>query len=51
MQLSEILQHPSLRNIQVAAGAEGLSREVSQVGMIDAPDITDFLFDGQLLVT
>lgn len=51
MQLSEILQHPSLRNIQVAAGADGLSREVSQVGMIDAPDITDFLFDGQLLVT
>ncbi|MEX0380595.1 PucR family transcriptional regulator [Leuconostoc sp. MS02] len=51
MKLNDILKHPSLQNIQVAAGVSGLSRDVSQVGMIDAPDIQDFLFEGQLLVT
>lgn len=51
MQLREILNHPTMKNLSVAAGKDGLDREVLQVGMIDAPDITDFLFDGQLLVT
>lgn len=51
MKLNEVLQHPSLKTIQVAAGSRGLNRNVSQIGMIDAPDIIDFLFDGQLLVT
>lgn len=51
MKLNDILEHPSLHSIQVAAGANGLYRNVSQVGMIDAPDINDFLFEGQLLVT
>ncbi|WP_349533094.1 PucR family transcriptional regulator [Leuconostoc citreum] len=51
MKLNEMLNHKVLANIRVVAGFDGLTRDVSQVGMIDAPDITDFLFDGQLLVT
>ncbi|WP_220734419.1 PucR family transcriptional regulator [Leuconostoc inhae] len=51
MKLNDILKYPSLQGIKVAAGANGLFRNISQVGMIDAPDINDFLFEGQLLVT
>lgn len=51
MKLTDILQDESLQNIQPAAGVGGLSHEVTQIGIIDTPDILDVLHDGQLLVT
>ena len=41
MKLNEMLNHKVLANIRVVAGFDGLTRDVSQVGMIDAPDITE----------
>ena len=51
MKLKEILQDDSLQNIKLAAGVDGLYREVTQISIIDTPDMLDILYAGQLLVT
>lgn len=51
MKMKDILQDESLQNIQFAAGVGGSYRDVTQISMIDMPDMLDALYDGQLLVT
>ncbi|GAF40352.1 purine transport regulator [Agrilactobacillus composti DSM 18527 = JCM 14202] len=51
MEMAQMLQAPELAAIQVIAGGAGLTREVSAIGMIEAPDIEAYLMPGQLLVT
>ncbi|MCH3951957.1 MAG: PucR family transcriptional regulator ligand-binding domain-containing protein [Leuconostoc mesenteroides] len=43
MNVKELLANPVLAEYPILAGAEGLNREINQVGMIDAPDFDDIL--------
>ncbi|WP_207940786.1 purine catabolism regulatory protein [Enterococcus sp. DIV2402] len=51
MQLYSLLNADETHYIQVANQKADLTREVTTVGMMEAPDIIDFLVEGQLLVT
>lgn len=51
MLLKDLIQIPSLRNARIAAGAEGLTRSVNTVNMMDAPDIIHYLKPNELLLT
>ncbi|MHA7963134.1 PucR family transcriptional regulator [Paenibacillus sp. CAU 1782] len=51
MLLKDLLQIPSLRNTRIAAGVNGLSRNVVSVNMMDAPDIIHYLRPQELLLT
>ncbi|EOT29148.1 PucR family transcriptional regulator [Enterococcus saccharolyticus] len=51
MQLHALLNADETHYIQIANQQADLSREVTTVGMMEAPDIIDFLVEGQLLVT
>ncbi|MBS7577021.1 MULTISPECIES: PucR family transcriptional regulator [unclassified Enterococcus] len=51
MELYELLDSEEASGIKVVNERADLSIEVSTIGMMEAPDISDFLVDGQLLVT
>ncbi|MGM0216710.1 PucR family transcriptional regulator [Enterococcus sp. AZ109] len=51
MKLNQLLSAYEAQYIQVANQKADLTREVTTVGMMEAPDIIDFLVEGQLLVT
>ena len=51
MNVKELLANPVLAEYPILAGAEGLNREINQVGMIDAPDFDEYIAPGQLLLT
>lgn len=51
MLLKDLIQIPALRNARIAAGAEGLTRIVNTVNMMDAPDIIHYLKSDELLLT
>ena len=51
MTVSEMLQLPALGGLQVLAGFEGLSRSVSTVTVMDAPDIYNWMKGGEFLIT
>ncbi|MEK3882248.1 PucR family transcriptional regulator ligand-binding domain-containing protein [Paenibacillus sp. PL2-23] len=51
MLMKDLLQIPVLQNARIAAGAEGLSRSVNTVNMMDAPDIIHYLKPNELLLT
>ena len=42
MRLQTLLQTPSMQHMRVIAGERGLKREISNIGMIESPDIADF---------
>jgi len=45
------LKLPEMENMVIVAGSAGLSREISAVNMMDAPDISNYLKRGELLLT
>ena len=49
--LSELLKSPSLSEITVAAGEEGLTNSVLSVSVMDAPDSYKWLRGGELILT
>lgn len=51
MKLYSLLNADETHYIQVANKQADLSKNVTTVGMMEAPDISDFLVEGQLLVT
>jgi purine catabolism regulator len=51
MILSELLYSEEAKDIKLANSNADLSVEVITIGMMEAPDISDFLVEGQLLVT
>jgi purine catabolism regulator len=51
MQLHDLLAEATNLEIRVANQQADLSRNVATIGMMEAPDISDFLVPGQLLVT
>ncbi len=51
MRLQTLLQTPSMQHMRVIAGERGLKREISNIGMIESPDIADYLANGQFLIT
>ncbi|WP_137626533.1 PucR family transcriptional regulator [Lactiplantibacillus pingfangensis] len=51
MRLQTLLNTPSMRQMQVIAGKRGLDREINNIGMIESPDIADYLKAHQFLIT
>ena len=51
MRLQTLLQTPTLQHMRVIAGERGLNREINNIGMIESPDIADFLKAHQFLIT
>jgi purine catabolism regulator len=51
MKLIDLLNKPAFHDVEVLAGKNGLGREIKNVTMMDAPDIIDFLFENDFLVT
>ena len=51
MRLQTLLQTPSMQHMRVIAGERGLKREISNIGMIESPDIADYLANGKFLIT
>ncbi|WP_165861175.1 PucR family transcriptional regulator [Paenibacillus paeoniae] len=51
MLLKDLLLIPALQHARLAAGAEGLSRHISSVHLMDAPHKTHFLKPNELLLT
>lgn len=51
MRLQTLLQTPSMRHMRVIAGEDGLQREINNIGMIESPDIADYLKADQFLIT
>ncbi|MCT3286342.1 PucR family transcriptional regulator [Lactiplantibacillus pentosus] len=51
MRLQTLLQTPSMHAMRVIAGERGLKREISNIGMIESPDIANYLTSGQFLIT
>lgn len=49
--LREILNHPSLAEAKLIAGAGGLDRLVKSVNVMEVPDILDWVKEGELLLT
>ncbi|WP_100397825.1 PucR family transcriptional regulator [Bacillus sp. FJAT-44742] len=51
MDIKGVMDLPLFREAQMLAGQSGNHREVCHVNMMDAPDINDYLKNGDLLVT
>ncbi|QGQ45400.1 PucR family transcriptional regulator [Metabacillus sediminilitoris] len=51
MKLSDLLDLPVFKGATLAAGKQGIEREVNTVNMMDAPDIIHFLKKNDLLIT
>lgn len=51
MRLQTLLETPSMQHMRVIAGKRGLKREINNIGMIESPDIADFLKANQFLIT
>lgn len=51
MKLAEILQKPVFNAVEVIAGHTGLNKEIKNITMMDAPDIVEYLYPNDLLVT
>ncbi|GMA70667.1 purine transport regulator [Leuconostoc litchii] len=51
MNIKELLNNPILGEYPILAGSNGLNREITQVGMIDAPDFDEYVTSGQLILT
>ncbi|MCD9024725.1 PucR family transcriptional regulator [Cohnella silvisoli] len=51
MMLKDLMNVPVLASARVIAGANGLTREVQSVNIMDAPDIIQYLKPGELLLT
>ncbi|WP_077735516.1 PucR family transcriptional regulator [Bacillus sonorensis] len=51
MNIFEILELPVFKGAKLAAGESGGFRQIEHINMMDAPDIADFLHQGELLVT
>ena len=51
MNVAELMTVPQFETLEVLAGKEGITKEISTVTMMDAPDIIQFLKPGELLVT
>lgn len=51
MKLNDLLKLPVFDETMIAAGANGLNREVYTVNMMDAPDIISYLKPNELLIT
>ena len=51
MTVAEMLQFPTFSGLQVLAGFDGLSRQVSTVTVMDAPDIYNWIKGGEFLIT
>ncbi|MHA8262697.1 PucR family transcriptional regulator [Lactobacillaceae bacterium Melli_B3] len=51
MKLKKLLQQPQFKQIKVINDDADLSKNVTTVVMMEAPDISDFIVEGQLLVT
>ncbi|MBP1081119.1 PucR family transcriptional regulator [Bacillus capparidis] len=51
MNIIDLMQLPIFKQAKIIGGLSGSGREVQHVNMMDAPDITDYLNKGDLLVT
>ena len=51
MNVAVLMTVPQFETLEVLAGKEGITKEISTVTMMDAPDIIQFLKPGELLVT
>ncbi|UQS86922.1 PucR family transcriptional regulator ligand-binding domain-containing protein [Nicoliella spurrieriana] len=51
MKLNELLESPQFRKIKLANQQANLSTNVVTIGMMEAPDIINYVVPGQLLVT
>lgn len=51
MQLKELVQLPALSELKVVAGLDGLDNTVTNVNIMEVPDISDWVGDGQLVLT
>lgn len=51
MRVKDLLELESLPGLCVLAGEGGLSREISSVSIMDAPDICDWMHGGEFLIT
>ncbi len=51
MTVQEMLQLIPSSLVKVASGLGGLQREVTQIGLMDAPDIADWVKPGEFIVT
>lgn len=49
--MREALQLPELANVSVVAGAAGLNRRIKSVNVMEVPDISSYVEEGQLLLT
>lgn len=51
MHLDELIRSDIYDSSQILAGAEGMSRQVETVNIMDTPDIIHFLKPNELLLT
>ncbi|AVK63573.1 PucR family transcriptional regulator [Lactobacillus sp. CBA3606] len=51
MRLQTLLQTPSMHQMRVIAGTQGLNREIHSIGMIESPDVANYLKAHQFLIT
>ncbi|MFD1956347.1 PucR family transcriptional regulator [Paenibacillus thailandensis] len=51
MLLEDLLNVPMLKNARIAAGKEGLKRDVESVNMMDSPDVIDYVKPKELTLT
>jgi purine catabolism regulator len=49
--VAEIIKMPIFKDMKIIAGEQGKSRQVSSVGIIDAPDMRDWVKGGEFLLT
>ncbi|WP_461215855.1 PucR family transcriptional regulator [Lacticaseibacillus sp. GG6-2] len=51
MRMNQLLHDPALVSITLLGGRNGLDRQVNAIGLIEAPDIEEYLVPAQLLLT
>lgn len=51
MRLQTLLETSSMQTMRVIAGKRGLKRQINNIGMIESPDIANFLKADQFLIT
>ena len=49
--VKEALKLPELRSVSIAAGREGLEKKILSVNIMEVPDISDYVKEGDLLIT
>ena len=49
--VKEALKLPELKSVSIVAGHEGLERKILSVNIMEVPDISDYVKEGDLLIT